>query len=92
MSPIRYFVLTVLVCVSFVLTGFGSGIFLRQETAVDSIARSVITTDVGAVQVSTVTPPPQPSVPIFSIHNPLVIPIGDSSAALRRTVSGLARG
>ena len=81
MSPIRYFVLTVLVCVSFVLTGFGSGIFLRQETAVDSIARSVITTDVGAVQVSTVTPPPQPSVPIFSIHNPLVIPIGDSSAA-----------
>ena len=81
MSPIRYFVLTVLGCVSLALTGYGSDISLRQETAVASHVRSVITFDVGAVPVSTETPPPQPSVPIFSIHNPLVIPIGDTSAA-----------
>ena len=92
MSPIRYFVLTVLGCVSLALTGYGSDISLRQETAVASHVRSVITFDVGAVQVSTETPPPQPSVPIFSIHNPLVIPIGDTSAASGGPFSGLARG
>ncbi len=54
------------------------------ESAVVSNTRPVIITHVGAAQQASETPPePRPAVPILSIHNPLVIPKGDTP-----TVSG----
>ena len=94
MSAIRYFVLIALACFSFALAGYGSDASPRQEPtanpetaagdepAVDSIARSAIAADAGAEQGASEPPPaPQPAIPFLSIHNPLVIPIGDTPAA-----------
>ena len=93
MSAIRYSVLIVLACFSFALAGYGSDASPRQEPtatpktmagdqpAVYPIARSAITTDDGTEQVAAEPPPtPQPALPALSIHNPLVIPIGDTPA------------
>ena len=80
MFPTRQLVLTVLACVSFALAGYGSDTFLRQETAVAYVARSAIAAGAEAEKVGSDTPPPQPAVPMLSIHNPLVIPIGDTPA------------
>ena len=93
MSAIRYFVLIVLACVSLALAGYVRDASPRQEPtvtpetmagdqpAVYPIARSAITTDDRTEQVASEPPPtPQPAIPVLSIHNPLVIPIGDTPA------------
>ena len=93
MSAIRYFVLIVLACVSLALAGYVPDASPRQEPtvtpetmagdqpAVYPIARSAITTDDRTEQVASEPPPtPQPAIPVLSIHNPLVIPIGDTPA------------
>ena len=91
MSAIRYFVLIVLACASLALVGYGRDASPRQEStatpetmagdqpAVYPIARFAITTDDGTEQVASEPPPtPQPAIPVLSIHNPLVIPTGDT--------------
>ena len=93
MFAIRYFVLIVLACVSLALAGYVRDASPRQEPtvtpetmagdqpAVYPIARSAITTDDRTEQVASEPPPtPQPAIPVLSIHNPLVIPIGDTPA------------
>ena len=93
MSAIRYLVLIVLACVSLALAGYVRDASPRQEPtvtpetmagdqpAVYPIARSAITTDDRTEQVASEPPPtPQPAIPVLSIHNPLVIPIGDTPA------------
>ena len=95
MSPVRYRVLTVLACVSLVLAGYGFDASSRRDSAVTpatvaanestviSNARSAISTAPLAPQQTPETPPDlQPVVPIFSTHNPLVTPIGDTPAVL----------
>ena len=96
MSPIRCLVLIVLACVSFVLAGYGSNATRRPdaapapeavaagEPAVISQALSAISAHVGAAQQASDTPlDPRPAVPVLSIHNPLVIPAGDTPANSR---------
>jgi len=92
MPPFRCLALTVLVCVSLVLAGYRSDSPPRpdsaaskkvdpDEPAVVSKVRPAIATHVGAAQQASETPPdPRPAVPILSIHNPLVVPIGDTPA------------
>ena len=93
MSPVRYRVLTVLACVSLVLAGYGLDGSPRpnstaapetladNESAVVTKARLAITTAALTPQQAHESPPDlQPAVPIFSTHNPLVIPIGDTPA------------
>ncbi|MCY4411905.1 MAG: SH3 domain-containing protein [Caldilineaceae bacterium] len=70
MSANRYFVLIVLACLSLAMAGYGR----------DASAEQAPTTP--ANQVASETPPPQPVVPVLPIHNPLVVPIGDTPAAL----------
>ena len=70
MSTVRYFVLIVLACVSLALAGYGGDASLRQESPAPS------------EQAASEPPPtPQPAIQVLSIHNPLVIPIGDTPAA-----------
>ena len=69
MSAIRYFVLIVLACVSLALAGYGSDASPRQEPTVTP-----------ETMASVPPPTPQPAISVLSIHNPLVIPIGDTAA------------
>ena len=69
MSAIRYYVLLVLACFSFALAGYGSDASPRQEPTVTP-----------ETMASEPPPTPQPAISVLSIHNPLVIPIGDTAA------------
>ena len=69
MSAIRYYVLIVLACFSFALAGYGSDASPRQEPTVTP-----------ETMASVPPPTPQPAISVLSIHNPLVIPIGDTAA------------
>ena len=70
MSTVRYFVLIVLACVSLALAGYGGDASLRQESPA-----------LPEQAASEPPPTPQPAIQVLSIHNPLVIPIGDTPAA-----------
>ena len=96
MSPIRCLVLAVLACVSLVLAGYGSNPTRRPDSApapktvnagapaVVLEVRAAISAHAGAVQQASETPPdPRPAVPMLSVHNPLVIPTGDTPATSR---------
>jgi len=91
MSPFRFILLTVLACVSIALAAYGPDASPRPdaaaapeivavaESAAVSKARSVLTTHIGVPQQASETPPdPGTAVPILSIHNPLVRPVGDT--------------
>ena len=91
MSPFRFLLLTVLACVSIALAAYGPDASPRPdaaaapeivavaESAAVSKARSVLTTHIGVPQQASETPPdPGTAVPILSIHNPLVRPVGDT--------------
>ncbi len=69
-SLVRYFVLNVLACASLALAGYGddASLLLKPSANPEQAA-------------SEPSPTPQPAIPVLSIHNPLVIPIGDTPTA-----------
>ncbi len=70
LSTVRYFVLIVLACVSLTLAGYVGDASPRQVPPASP------------EQAASEPPPtPQPAIQVLSIHNPLVVPIGDTPAA-----------
>ncbi len=68
-SLVRYFVLNVLACASLALAGYGDDASLLLKPPANP-----------EQTVSEPPPTPQPAIPVLSIHNALVIPIGDAPA------------